>query len=352
MRELPYPDLDYLVEILVENAPDNAKYKMFPEINASDVKYGSVLKSYLGRGIYRDRAIELADNFFWTRKRMPIFLFKLPEPPFSSFEDIDEEVWNKLVEKSYRKLEIQKVTEFPQLWQVYLNRTFEEIHLVYVIKLNKWDYYVHPETLKLIKTRKIGIGCVTFAPETNLVDVRGRAINGEIAKEMLHRALALLGKPVEGVRQLKFSDPNFIRTLLHPENIEALGYLSLKFNSPNEPGVVTYSARKKNGKIEIDLRSLEEVKKKVEKVLLGGGFINNIHGELHIKDSPFEDKVSFGVNFKESLVLLFNATSENSIKKVANKVYQVWLGVSNDVQRSKKPSQKRLEDFFNIGKSL
>ena len=111
---------------------------------------------------------------------------------------------------------------------------------------------------------------------------------------------------------------------------------------------MTYSARKRGGKIEIDLRKLEEVRKKVEKVLSGGGSINNIHGELQIENSLFEDKVSFGVNFKESLILLFNAVSERSIRDVVNRIYQVWIGVNDDSKTTRGSIQTSLEGFLRI----
>ena len=347
MKELLNINLDYLVEILSEKVPKEIKYKKFPSIRAEDVNNKVVLKSYLERGIPLTEAVNLADNYFWTRKRMPIFVFKLSGVLFNSFDDIDEEKWNEVVSRAYRELEIGRVEEIPKLWQVYINRTFNAIQLAYIVKLQKKDYYINPRTFRLEKVPKIGMGCVTIRAGDPIVDVRGRNINSKIAKEIVHRALDFLGGSVEGVVQLKFNNPEFIRTLLRQENIDALGYLSLRFNSSNEPGVITYSARKKSGgKVEVDLRSLREVQEKVEKVLSGGGSINSVHGDLQV-NGPFENMISFGVNFKENLVLLFNVSSESSIRQVINKVHTICGGVGDDSRTIRRSLQASLERFFS-----
>lgn len=348
MRTLPEISHEFLAEIIAENVPKDVKYKILRGIRAEDVEKKSVLLSYFRRGTYLDEALNLADNYFWTRKRMPVFLFKLPEEVFSSFDEIGDEFWAHLESTSYRQLEIEQVTRVPHLWQVYINRTFNAIQLAYVVRLDKWDYHINPRTLRLEKTPKIGMGCVTIRAGDQLVDVRGRNINSEIAKEMVHRAVAYLGGEIEGIAQLRFNHHEFIRTLLQQENMDALGYLSLRFNSSHEPGVVTYSARKKQGKVEVDLRGLQEVQEKVEKVLSGGGSINSVHGALQIRDSPFEDMVSFGINFKENLVLLFSIASETSIRQVINRVHRIWAGVDHDSGTTRKSIQASLESFLGI----
>ncbi|WP_048151505.1 hypothetical protein [Palaeococcus ferrophilus] len=316
MRKLPEITPEYLVDIIIENVPKDVKYRVFRNIRAEDVENRDVLLSHFKKGVYLDEAINLTDNYFWTRKRMPIFLFNLPDKLFSSFDEIDSKTWARLESATYKQLEIVQVTRVPHLWQVYINRTFNSIHLAYVMKLEKWDYHINPRTFRLEKTPKIGMGCITIRAEDQLVDVRGRNIGSEIAKEIVHRAVAYFGGDIEGITQLKFNNHEFIRALLRQENMDALGYLSLRFNNPHEPGVVTYSARKKQGKVEVDLRGLQEVQQKVEKVLSGGGSINSVHGALQIEDSLFEDMVSFGINFKENLILLFNTASETSIRQV------------------------------------
>jgi len=336
VREIPEASFEYLVDAIRFNVPLTAWHKYIKNFGPKILSDINSLKQSIS---YKDLQF-LADNYFCSKRRFSIRLFHISDPIFTSFDTIDDDVWEEISEKAFSFLKIEKVKETPQLWQVYINETFSSITFVYVARLKKFAYGINPKTFKLEKQPKLGIGYVTLRANNEIIDVRGSDINLRLAREMVEMTLFKIFRTKARVHPVTFRrSADFISNLLSPQNIETIGYLSLKFNNPNEPGRIVYSARKKDGKIIMDLRKLKEVKKKVKKALSHGGGITTIHGKLKIDDSPFEKGISFGINLMDSKITIFGSYfgsySENAISKVINKIYLIWKGTPIEEERAK-----------------
>jgi len=274
-----------------------------------------------------DKVRELSDNYFASLPKYSVFLFELKSLPFTDIDDLMNCLESKkLKDKLYKNIKISRITRSPKIRLVYYNKSYNRLQMMFLIR-GKKRVEVDPRG-KLVVRYSLVKSIVTLGPET-IANVR---INGNFnqAVHSLRKSLEILNRKAKFI-PIRFKDLEFVKKVL--EFVDRLGYLTLEFLGPGL-GKVSYSGRRGRNIYISDLRRLDEVRNKII-LAFQRGYITRMHGILRVDNPLYDDKVNFGINFRENKLYVFGKTCEYSYIYLINSLYQIWRGVFDEYKARK-----------------